>query len=66
MFWEVWLDDKLARDNDTDRADRDELIGMIHHGNEEIEKNYDVDDGETAKHDKTPKPVIKLLFISHL
>lgn len=56
MFWETRLDDKLANVYDTNRTDWDELIGMIHHGNEEIEKNNDVDDGETAKHDKTPKP----------
>ena len=29
---------------------------MIHHGNEKIEENNDVDDGEATKHDETPEP----------
>ena len=28
---------------------------MIHHGDEEIKKHDDVDDGEAAEHDETPE-----------
>ena len=40
----------------THRADRDELVGMIHHCDQEIEKHDDVDDGEAAEHDQAPEP----------
>ena len=29
---------------------------MIHHGDQEIEKHDDVDDGEAAEHDESPEP----------
>ena len=29
---------------------------MVHHGNQEIEQDNDVNEGETAEHDETPKP----------
>ena len=32
------------------------MIGVIHHGDQEIEKHDDVDDGEAAEHDETPEP----------
>lgn len=28
---------------------------MIHHGNQEIQKNYDVDDGISAEHKHAPE-----------
>ena len=37
------------------RADRDELIGMVHHGNEKVEQDNDVDHRKTSKHDKSPE-----------
>ena len=40
----------------THRADGDELVGVVHHGNEEVEKHDNVDDGEGAKHDEAPEP----------
>ena len=40
----------------THRADRDELVRMIHHRDQEIEKHDDVDDGEASKHDQAPEP----------
>ena len=38
------------------RANTDQLIGVIHHGDEEIEKDDDVDNREASKHDQTPEP----------
>ena len=38
------------------RADTDQLIGVVHHGNQEIEKDDNVDDGKAAEHDETPEP----------
>ena len=32
------------------------MIGVIHHGDQEIEEDDDVDDGEAAEHDQTPEP----------
>ena len=29
---------------------------MVHHGDEEIEQDDDVDDGEGAEHDEAPEP----------
>ena len=29
---------------------------MVHHCNEEIEQDNDVNEGETAEHDETPEP----------
>ena len=29
---------------------------MIHHGNEQVEKDDDVDDGEASEHDEAPEP----------
>ena len=29
---------------------------MVHHGDEEVEQDDDVDDGEGAEHDETPEP----------
>ena len=40
----------------THRADRDELVGVIHHGNQEIEEHDDVDHGEAPEHDEPPEP----------
>ena len=37
------------------RTNTDELIGMIHHGDEEIKKHDDVDDREASEHDETPE-----------
>ena len=34
----------------TYRADWDELVWMVHHGDEEVEQNDDVDHGEGAEH----------------
>ena len=36
-------------------TDRDELVGVIHHGDEKIEQDNYVDDGKTSKHDEAPK-----------
>ena len=41
---------------DTYRTYGDELIGMIHHCNEKIEQDNDVNEGETTEHDQTPEP----------
>ena len=35
----------------TYRADRDELVGVIHHGDEQIEQDNHIDDGKRAKHE---------------
>ena len=40
----------------TYRTDRDQLIRVIHHGDEKIEEHDDVDDGEAAEHGHTPEP----------
>ena len=40
----------------THRADWDELVGVVHHGDEEVEQDDDVDDGEGAEHDQAPEP----------
>ena len=29
---------------------------MVHHGDEEVEQDDDVDDGEGAEHDEAPEP----------
>ena len=41
---------------DTHRADWDKLVRVIHHRNQQVEKDYDVDDGEGSKHDESPEP----------
>ena len=38
---------------------------MIHHGDQEIEQNDDVDDREAAEHDETPEPG-ELLYSTQL
>ena len=38
------------------RANRDELVGMVHHGDEKIEKDDYVDYGECTEHDEPPEP----------
>ena len=40
----------------THRADWDELVGVVHHGDEQVEQDDDVDDGERAEHDQAPEP----------
>ena len=40
----------------THRANWDKLVGVVHHGDEEIEQDDDVDDGEGAEHDEAPEP----------
>ena len=40
----------------THRANWDELVGVVHHGDEEVEQDDDVDDGEGAEHDEAPEP----------
>ena len=32
------------------------MIGVVHHGDQEIEKDDDVDQREAAEHDETPEP----------
>ena len=41
---------------ETYRANTDQLIGVIHHGDQEIEKHDDVDNREASKHNQTPEP----------
>ena len=38
------------------RADWDELVWVVHHGNEQVEKDNDVDDGEWAEHEESKEP----------
>ena len=38
------------------RANTDQLIGVIHHSDQEIEKDDDIDQREAAEHDETPEP----------
>ena len=40
----------------TYRADGDELVAVVHHGDQEVEQHDDVDDGEAPEHDETPEP----------
>ena len=42
--------------SDTYRTYGDQLIGVVHHGNQEIEKDDDVDQREAAEHDESPEP----------
>ena len=60
IFWHSVGTRYLHRSSDrifsTHRTDRDELVRMIHHGDQEIEKHDDVDDGEAPKHDQAPEP----------
>ena len=37
----------------TYRTHRDELIGMIHHSDKQIEQNDNVDDGERSEHEES-------------
>ena len=37
------------------RADGDELVGVVHHGDEQVEQDDDVDHGEAAEHDEGPE-----------
>ena len=46
----------ILRSCSTHRANWDELVGVVHHGDEQIEQDNDVDDGEGAKHDEAPEP----------
>ena len=55
----MWYLDTLLSSSEfasTHRADRDELVRMIHHRDQEIEKHDDVDDGEAPEHDQAPEP----------
>ena len=49
-------DEMMVNVQITYRADRDELVGVIHHGDEKIEQDDDVDDREASEHDETPEP----------
>ena len=40
----------------THRADGDELVAVVHHGDQEVEQHDDVDDGEAPEHDEAPEP----------
>ena len=40
----------------THRADADELVAVVHHGDEKVEQHDDVDHGEAAEHDEGPEP----------
>ena len=37
------------------RTNRNQLVGVVHHGDEEIEENDDVDDWEASKHNESPE-----------
>ena len=39
----------------THRADRDELVGMVHHRDEKVEQDDDVDYGKCAEHYEAPE-----------
>ncbi len=41
---------------DTYRTYGDELVGMIHHGDQQVQQHDDVDDGEHAEHEEAPEP----------
>ena len=41
---------------DTYRTYGDELIRMVHHGDEEIEQDNDVNQRKATEHDETPEP----------
>ena len=41
---------------DTYRTYGDELVTMIHHGNQQVEQHDDVDQGEAPEHDEAPEP----------
>ncbi len=41
---------------DTYRTYGDELITMIHHGNQQVEQHDDVDQWEAPEHDEAPEP----------
>ncbi len=41
---------------DTYRTYGDELVGMIHHGDQEVQQHDDVDDGEHPEHEEAPEP----------
>lgn len=41
---------------DTHRADRNELIGVVHHSNKKVEQDNDVDHGKGAKHQESKEP----------
>ena len=47
---------KTTEEFSTHRANWDELVGVVHHGDEEVEQDDDVDDGEGAEHDEAPEP----------
>ena len=32
------------------------MVGVVHHGDEEVEEHDNVDDGEGAEHDEAPEP----------
>ena len=38
------------------RADTDQLVRVVHHGDEKVEQDDDVDDREAPEHNETPKP----------
>ena len=44
-------DEMMVNVQITYRADRDELVGVIHHGDEQIEQDNHIDDGKRAKHE---------------
>ena len=61
MDWKhkTWTKKNWSKKNksfESHRTDTDQLIGVIHHGDQEIEKDDDVDDREASKHDQTPEP----------
>ena len=45
----------LVKD-DTYRTYGDELVGVVHHGDEQVEQDDDVNDGEDTEHQEAPEP----------
>ena len=48
-----------ARDHrarDTYRTYGDELVGVVHHGDQQVQQHDDVDQGEASEHDQPPEP----------
>ena len=46
----------FSKVSDTYRTYGNQLIGMVHHRDQQVQQHDNVDQGETTEHDQTPKP----------
>ena len=51
------------RARDTYRTYGDELVGVVHHGDQQVQQHDDVDDRKCTEHQQAPKPGIESMVL---